>query len=102
MEIFGFLNLFSYLCSVMRNLIVLIDQMLAVIPEREDRLISSLKDIQDSQRYRAPEDMLGWQLVSEELQNLNLNMRSARWKFEICSIFSTMPVDEIKEELKKK
>ena len=86
----------------MRNLIVLIDQMLAVIPEREDRLISSLKDIQDSQRYRAPEDMLGWQLVSEELQNLNLNMRSARWKFEICSIFSTMPVDEIKEELKKK
>lgn len=85
----------------MRNLIVLIDQMLKVIPEKEERLILSLKDIQDSQRYRAPEDMLGWQLVSEELQYLNLNSRSAKWKFEICSIFSTMSVDEIKAELKK-
>lgn len=75
--------------------------MLKVIPEKEERLILSLKDIQDSQRYRAPEDMLGWQLVSEELQYLNLNSRSAKWKFEICSIFSTMSVDEIKAELKK-
>ena len=86
----------------MRNLIVLIDQMLAEIPAKEEFLIDSLKDIQDSQRYRAPEDMLGWELVSEELQNLNLNRRSAEWKFKICSIFSTMSVDEIKEELKKK
>ena len=76
--------------------------MLVEIPAKEDFLIDSLKDIQDSQRYRAPEDMLGWELVSEELQNLNLNGRSAEWKFKICSIFSTVPVDEIKAELKKK
>lgn len=74
--------------------------MLRVIPEKETTLIYSLKDIQDSQKYRAPEDMLGWQLVSEELQNLNLNLRSAKWKFEICSIFSTLTIDEIKAELR--
>lgn len=43
----------------MRNLIVLIDKMLAEIPSQEKNLIESLKDIQDSQRYRGPEDMLG-------------------------------------------
>ena len=86
----------------MRNLIVLIEQMLSEIPQKEERLIDSLRDIQDSQRYRAPEDMLGWELVSEELQNLNLNTRSAEWKFKICSIFSTMSVEEIKAEVKKK
>ena len=47
----------------MRNLIVLIDRMLSEIPKKEKGLIDSLRDIQDSQRYRAPEDMLGWELV---------------------------------------
>lgn len=75
--------------------------MLVEIPKNEEYLIGSLKDIQDSQRYRAPEDMLGWQLVSEELQNLNIKLRSPKWKFKICSIFSTMSVEEIKEEMKK-
>jgi hypothetical protein len=85
----------------MRSLITLIDEMLAVIPKRKTTLIDSLKDIQDSQRCRAPEDMLGWQLVSEELQNLNLNRWSPKWKFELCSIFSTLSIEEIKNELKK-
>ena len=85
----------------MRSLIKVIDEMLAVIPPKETYLIASLKDIQDSQRYRAPEDMLGWQCVSEELQALNIKKRSPEWKFKICSILSTMTVDEIKEELKK-
>lgn len=85
----------------MRNLITLIDEMLVEIPNKEEYLIASLKDIQDSQRYRAPEDMLGWQLVSEELQNLDLKPRSAAWKFKVCSIFSTMSVEEIREEVKR-
>lgn len=50
----------------MRNLIVLIDEMLTEIPSKEKHLIESLKDIQDSQRYRGPEDMLGWTMVSKE------------------------------------
>ena len=85
----------------MRNLITLIDEMLREIPAKEEYLIESLKDIQDSQRYRAPEDMLGWQMVSEELQNLDLKPKSANWKYKICSIFSTMTVEEIRKEVKE-
>lgn len=85
----------------MRNLVTLIDEMIKEIPAKEEYLISSLRDIQDSQRYRAPEDMLGWQCVSEELQGLNLNKRSPMWKLKICSIFSTMSIEQIKEELNK-
>lgn len=44
--------------------------------------------------------MLGWNPVSEELQNLNLKLESENWKYKICSIFSTMTVDEIKEHIK--
>lgn len=84
-----------------RNLITLIDEMIKEIPAKEECLINSLRDIQDSQRYRAPEDMLGWQCVSQELQALDLNPRSPMWKFKICSIFSTMSVEQIKEQLKK-
>lgn len=84
-----------------RNLINLIDEMIKEIPEKEERLILSLRDIQDSQRYRAPEDMLGWQCVSEALQGLDLNRKSPLWKLKICSIFSTMSVDEIRKELEK-
>ena len=83
----------------MRNLIALIDEMLAEIPPTEKHLIESLKDIQDSQRYRGPEDMLGWMMVSEELQNLNLKPESENWKYKICSIFSTMTVEEIKKHI---
>lgn len=86
----------------MRNLIVLIDKMLAEIPSTENHLIESLKDIQDSQRYRGPEDMLGWVMVSKELQNLNLKPESENWKYKICSIFSTMTVNEIKEYINNK
>lgn len=85
----------------MRNLITLIDEMLKEIPKKEKYLIESMKDIQDSQYCRAPEDMLGWKLVSEELQNLNLKITSPLWKFKICSIFSTMTIEEIKKELRK-
>lgn len=81
----------------MRNLIKLIDEMLAEIPSKEKHLIESLKDIQDSQRYRGPEDMLGWAMVSKELQNLNLKPESENWKYKICSIFYTMAVEKIKE-----
>lgn len=46
----------------MRNLINVINEMLSVIPSKEKDLIRTLEDIQDSQRFRAPEDMIGWWL----------------------------------------
>ena len=40
-----------------RNLIDDINEMLSVIPKNETDIITTLVDIQDSQRVRAPEDM---------------------------------------------
>ena len=80
----------------MRNLK---DVMLDVIPNTEGYLIAILKSIRNDQIYRAPEDTVGWELVSEELQSIPLNSNSEYWKFKIFSIFSTMSIEDIKKEL---
>lgn len=83
----------------MRNLKDVINEMLKVIPKDEINLIDALKDIRNNQIYRAPEDTVGWELVSEELQLIDLNFNSEYWKFKIFSIFSTMSIEDIKKEL---
>lgn len=74
--------------------------MLDVIPDNEIELISKLKNIRKEQIYRAPEDTVGWELVSEELELINLDFNSEYWKFKIFSIFSTMSMEDIEKELK--
>ena len=83
-----------------RNLIDVIDQMIDVIPKNNNHLISQLRDIQDSQKFRAPEDMIGWQNVNEILNKFNFNKHTPEWQLEICSIFSTIPLYQIKNEFK--
>ena len=83
----------------MRNLIDVINEMLTVVPKKEKQIISYLKDIQDSQKYRAPEDMIGWYQVSEMLQGFEYNKKTPMWKLELCSIFSTQPMEQILREL---
>lgn len=83
----------------MRSLVFLIDEMIKEIPTCEESLISSLRDIQSSQRVRPQEDMIGWSLVSEELQGLHLSKRSPDWHIKLCSIFSCTPIEEIKKSL---
>ena len=85
----------------MRNLIDVINEMLKVVPKKETQIISYLEDIQDSQKYRAPEDMIGWYQVSEMLQGFEYNKKTPMWKLEMCSIFSTQPMEEILEILRK-
>lgn len=83
----------------MRNLKDVINEMLKVIPENEIHLISSLEKIKKDQIYRAPENTVGWELVSEELELIDLDLDSEYWKFKIFSIFSTMSIEDIKKEL---
>ena len=85
----------------MRNLVNVIDEMLKLVPKKEKQIISYLEDIQDSQKYRAPEDMIGWYQVSEMLQKFEYNKKTPMWKLKICSIFSTQPLKEILKELDK-
>ena len=83
-----------------RNLIDVINEMLSVIPKNETDIITTLVDIQDSQRVRAPEDMLGWQCVSDLLNTFTFNKHTPEWKMKMCAIFSTQPIEEIKEYCK--
>ena len=83
----------------MRNLIDVIDEMLKVVPKKEEYIISCLKDIQDSQKCRAPEDMIGWHQVSKLLQEFEFNKKTSMWQLKMCSIFSTQPLKEILKEL---
>lgn len=93
----------------MRKLIDVIDEMLSVIPEKERDLISFFEDVKESQRVRAPEDMTGWWEISDELDYI-LNeiedipkfirrIKTPEWKLKLFSIFSTQPLDEIKNEI---
>ena len=86
---------------MMRNLIDVIDEMLSVIPKNEISLIVFLEDVKESQRVRAPEDMIGWYQVSEMLQEFEYNKKTPMWKLEMCSIFSTQPMEEILEILRE-
>lgn len=83
----------------MRNLIDVINQMLSVVPKSEEQIRIELLDIQESQRCRAPEDMIGWYQVSDILQGFTFNKKTPRWKLEMCSIFSTQPMEEIEKEV---
>ena len=94
---------------MMRKLIDVIDEMLSVIPKKEESLISFFEDVKDSQRVRAPEDMTGWWQISDELGHI-LNeiedipkflrrIKTPEWKLKLFSIFSTQSLDEIKNEI---
>lgn len=83
----------------MRNLINVINEMLSVIPSKEKDLIRTLEDIQDSQRFRAPEDMIGWWQISDELDKFEFNKKTPLWILQMCSIFSTQDLEEIKKEV---
>lgn len=82
-----------------RNLIEIIDKMLLIIPNEEERLRTSLIDIQDSQRFRASEDMIGWYQIKEFLDNFEWNLETPEWKLQMCSIFTTQPVENIKKDI---
>ena len=79
----------------MRNLIDVIEQLLSVVPEKEEQIRYELLDIQDSQKFRAPEDMIGWYQVSNMLQTFSFDKKIPRWQMEMGSIFSTQPIEEI-------
>ena len=86
---------------MMRKLIDVIDEMLSVIPEKERDLIAFFEDVKESQRVRAPEDMIGWHQVSKLLETFEFNKKTPMWKLQMCSIFSTQPIEEILSEIEK-
>jgi hypothetical protein len=83
-----------------RNCVEVIEQMLEKIPEDKTELIKDLKWNKNDAKYKPPEETLQWQRTGATLQG-HISIPKEDWEFEILSIFSTIPVEEIKEEAKK-
>ena len=72
----------------MRNVIEVIDQMLAVIPPEHDELRVQLEWAQRDASYKAPEQMRAqWQMVGELLEAL-IGEPTLEWEKNVASIFN--------------
>lgn len=84
----------------MRDLAKLINEMLKLIPKEETTLRRNLEAIQTSVYYTAPEVMVDrfWEVS----QNLNTYLPSLveNWQFQIVSIFTEIPEQELRDAMK--
>lgn len=90
----------------MRELSNVIEEMLKVIPSTEEDLITSLKDNLESVRFSAPEVMgMRWNQVYYNTICDNIfkdnKIPNKEWQYQVLSIFSTKPIEQIKKELSK-
>ena len=76
-----------------------IQQMLDIIPENNTELIKDLQWNYEDASYKAPEETIQWIRTSHTLQK-HITKPTEEWEFNVLSIFSTKPVDEIKEFFK--
>ena len=86
-----------------RNLKTVIAQILAEIPDYETQLRHRLVKIYEDANYYAPESPTGWIKISDALQAYTAYPRWANdkmWKFKVCSIVSTVSIEDMKKELK--
>jgi len=74
---------------------VIID-MLNEIPDSEIEIIEALKINYEDAFFKAPELNIQWIQTSETLQNY-IPLPKKEWEFKILSIFSTIPIEDIKK-----
>ncbi len=72
-----------------------IAQMLEKIPKDKELLISDLQWNLEDASYKAPEETLQWQRTVNTLRK-HIPHPQEDWEFEILSIWTTRPVDELK------
>jgi len=75
-----------------------IKQMIEVIPASEIDLISDLQWNYEDASFKAPEETLQWRRTSATLQKHILEL-TQDWQFNVLSIFSNIPADEIKNQI---
>lgn len=74
----------------------IIKQMLNHIPMSESVLREELEWNLNDAQYKAPEETIQWERTSETL-NRHIKEPIKNWEFEVCSIFSTVPVEKLRE-----
>lgn len=83
-----------------RNCCGVIAQMIAIIPVENVEFIQSLEKDFESASYKAPEDTVQWDRVSETLYEY-LPEPKEDWEFEVLSIFTTHPIEAIKKMIEE-
>ena len=83
-----------------RNCLEVIEQMLQIIPLDERLFRSALEWNKADSFYTPPEETIQWERTGSTLRNY-IPVPKKEWEFQILSIFSTIPIEELKESLKK-
>jgi len=78
-----------------RNCCAVIAKMMVKIPKEKTELIKDLEWNFEDASYKAPEETLQWQRTQQTLIK-HLPKPTEEWEFEILSIFTTQPIDDIK------
>ena len=83
-----------------RDCAQVINEMLEFVPKDKLEFIGALEwNIEDS-LYKAPEETLQWFRTSETLAKY-IPVPVEDWEFQVCSIFTTKTIDELKEIVKQ-
>lgn len=84
----------------MRNILDVVAQIQDKVPEDQGRLHYRLDNVHSSALYRAPEMMfMSWDELQETLITAIGEFPKEDWQFEVLSIFSTVPVSEIRRDV---
>ncbi len=80
-----------------RDCAVVITEMLTKVPKTKENvdLIEALDWNREDASYKAPEETLQWERTMNTLQK-HIPKPKEDWQFEVLSIFTTQPVEAIK------
>lgn len=83
-----------------RNCGIVINNMLNHIPYTESKLRKALEWNRDDAAYKAPEETIQWERTQHTLMEYMPNPEE-EWQFKVLSIFTTVPIEELKLNFKK-
>jgi hypothetical protein len=87
----------------MRNILDVMDQMQAAMPPdvAADNK-AAFDDVESSVRYSAPEQMrIRWVQLQGVVTSIVGNIPTEDWHFEVLSIWSTLPVAQIRADVER-
>ena len=84
----------------MRNCCEVIREIISYVPLNKMDLIKDLEWNYNDAIYKAPEETKQWFNLQETLME-HITVPKEEWEFQIYSIFSTVPIEDIKNEIKK-
>ena len=82
-----------------RNCCIVISKMLEKIPKDKVEFIKDLEWNYEDAMYKAPEEVIQWNRTYKTLTK-HITIPKEDWEFEVVSVFTTQPVNELKEYFK--